>query len=231
MTSFWKRFFGKGAPPESPPTPLSAANDAYDVLTDIGEQIRRDVTAGFYPPEEILRSATEVFKDEAPAETIGSHARRCLDESLAAQAAEQASWPEVTDCDRLDAAFAALEQGGIVMGQHFRCCGACGSAESGTKMKAFEDRGGRAYGYGFYHMQDTESAVEGDGLFSIMGRRTRERNRRSRPAGDRRRASTPRSADGLGRELGQTDRRFAGLETAQGKLASLVVGLRAGGRR
>lgn len=167
MKSLWQRLFGKDAAPAS--TPARAANDEHDILQEIEDQIRHDVAAGFHDPEEILRNATEVFEDDLPEADLAGHARRCLDEALAAHSAEQARWPERTDCDRLDLAFAALERGGIVMRQNFSCCGTCGSAEIWDEVKAFEASGRRAYGYAFYHMQDTESAVEGYGLYLNYG--------------------------------------------------------------
>lgn len=170
MKSFWERLFGKGtAPTPPPPVPRPPANDVDDLLEDIEGQIRRDVAAGFLEPDEILRGAMEVFEGELPDAELAGHARRCLDRALAAHAVEQASWSGPTDCDRLDSAFAALERGGIVARQNFSCCGTCGSAEIWDEVKAFEASGRRAYGYAFYHMQDTESAVEGFGLYLAYG--------------------------------------------------------------
>jgi hypothetical protein len=168
MKSFWERLFGRGAA-QQPTAPKRAANDVDDVLEEVEGQIGRDVAAGFLEPDEILRSAVEVFEGEIPEAVLAGHARRCLDAALAAHSVEQASWGERTDCDRLDSAFAALERGGIVMRQNFSCCGTCGSAEIWDEVKAFETGGRRAYGYAFYHMQDTESAVEGYGLYLNYG--------------------------------------------------------------
>lgn len=167
MTGFWQRLFGKRATPAPLPIQLTAAND--DLLADISERIRRDVAAGFYAPDEILRGAVEMYADELPADIVDRHARQCLEASLGAHAAEQAAWPEVTDFDRLDVAFAALERDGIVMRHNFTCCGTCGSAEIWDEISGFEQAGSRAYGYGFYHMQDTEAAVDGYGLYLNYG--------------------------------------------------------------
>lgn len=82
---------------------------------------------------------------------------------------EQASWPTPTDCDRLDAAFAALEQGGIVCRQHFSCCGTCGAAEIWDEIDTARGAGLDVRGYAFYHVQDTEAAVEGYGLYLNYG--------------------------------------------------------------
>ena len=83
--------------------------------------------------------------------------------------AAQASWPAETDCDRLDRAFAELEQQGIVARQNFSDCGTCGVAEIPDEIKAAEKSGRKVRGYVFYHMQDTESAAGGHGLYLNYG--------------------------------------------------------------
>src|SRR5262249_18722591 len=62
-----------------------------------------------------------------------------------------------------------LTQSGIVCRQDFSCCGTCGVAEIGAEMEAEREAGIRVRGYGFYHMQDTESAAEGYGLMLNYG--------------------------------------------------------------
>jgi hypothetical protein len=91
-------------------------------------------------------------------------APRLLREALAEQAEFQRSWPSRTDCDRLDAAFAALEADGVIARQNFSCCGTCGSGEIWDEIEEAQKEGRPARGYAFFHMQDTESAVEGYGL-------------------------------------------------------------------
>jgi hypothetical protein len=169
MKSFWEGLLGKRRAPAPQPVVPTAANDVEDLVEDLAAHIRGDVAAGFHRPEDILQSAIDVFRDDLPEAILAQHARECLDEALAAQAADEAGWPQTTDCDRLDAAFAALERGGIVMRQHFTCCGTCGSAEIWDEVKTFEAGGRRAYGYGFYHQQDTERAVEGGGIYLNYG--------------------------------------------------------------
>ena len=169
MKSIWDRLLGKGTT-----SAAAAANDGgdeADLLDDVRDQVRRDVAAAFEPPEVILESAIDVFAGEIDAARLEAHARRCLDEELAAHAEAQAQWPAPTDCERLDAAFAALERQGVVTRQNFSCCGSCGALEIRTEMKNEEARGARVSGYAFYHAQDTESAVHGYGLCLNYGAR------------------------------------------------------------
>ena len=78
-------------------------------------------------------------------------------------------WTEATDCDRLDDAFAALEASGVIARQNFTCCGTCGSTEIWDEIGSAEAAGLPAHGYAFFHMQDTESAAEGYGLYLNYG--------------------------------------------------------------
>jgi hypothetical protein len=109
------------------------------------------------------------LSDAADPAVLRPHAQRMVREILEEQLREQASWPQPTDCDRLDTAFAALEQVGIVCRQHFSCCGTCGSGEIWDEMEAARAGGRDVRGYAFYHVQDTESAVEGGGLYLNYG--------------------------------------------------------------
>jgi len=171
MASIWERLFGSAGrevPQRDVPQP---ANDAglHAALRDMRDRVRRDVMSGFYSPEAIVESAVEYVSDQVPGTDLRPHAEQMVAEALAEHRAEQETWPATTDCDRLEAAFAALEAGGIVMRQNFTCCGSCGSAEIWDEVEAFEGSGAKAYGYGFYHMQDTDNAVEGGGVYLNYG--------------------------------------------------------------
>lgn len=146
-----------------------AARDLPVILDELHSYIRRDIAAGFEAPAEIVQSAVECLSDEVAPAVLWPHAQRMLGEILEAQLAEQATWPAITDCDRLNAAFTALEAGGIVCRQHFSCCGTCGAYEIWDEVATVEEAGRPVRGYAFYHVQDTESAVEGYGLYLNYG--------------------------------------------------------------
>jgi hypothetical protein len=131
--------------------------------------IRREVAAGFDDADSIAESAVEVFSDECDGDLLRPHALALTREAVEAHRREQATWPAVTDCDRLDAAFVELERGGIVARQNFTCCGTCGQAEIGAEMRDAEVAGCPVRGYVFYHIQCTESAVDGHGLYLHYG--------------------------------------------------------------
>ena len=74
------------------------------------------------------------------------------------------SGQELSTNERIDAAFASLNKRGIFARQNFTCCSSCGHGEA---YGAAEER--KARGYAFYHQQDTESAMEGHGLYIAFG--------------------------------------------------------------
>ena len=142
-----------------------------EVLRRMRERVSNAVAEGFDTDEQIIDSAVECFCDgnDVDASDVRRNAQRFLKQALANHLASQSDWPETTDCDKLDSAFKALEEAGIVCRQNFSCCGTCGSAEIVDEMKAAPDTGREIRGYCFYHMQDTESAVVGHGLYLNYG--------------------------------------------------------------
>lgn len=150
--------------------PPAVANDVeYDALDDMRIYVRRDVASGFYDRAQILQNAEDAFEGELDIDILRQAAAVATDEALAEHLTDQSNWPAITDCDRLDAAFAGLEAEGIVARQNFTCCGTCGAAEIWDEAKALEEMGKPVEGYAFYHMQDTESAADGGGLYLNYG--------------------------------------------------------------
>src|SRR5262245_52096784 len=104
--------------PDQPGAPLEPQD-----LDDLREFIRVQVAAGFAPAVDVVDDAVDVFADTTLAPTALRDAATALaEQAVMAHRAEQASWPATTDCDRLDAAFAALDGIGVVARQHFSCC-------------------------------------------------------------------------------------------------------------
>ncbi len=138
---------------------------------------------GVHNPRETLRAKTVelirpgfVSLDEA-LETAGSFAE---DEALPVRADEierivTATWDDLADCQRdwssegdyekLRAAFADLEQAGVVARMNFACCQNCGHAEiEGEKLTEAQS------GYVFFHQQDAERLAGDDAqLFLAFG--------------------------------------------------------------
>ncbi|MFI9008770.1 DUF6891 domain-containing protein [Actinosynnema sp. NPDC053489] len=132
-----------------------------EVAAEVEEHARAVVHGGFTALDDAVRDVAEHFEDE-PAVTPRA-VRRVVERVWRERAAEQAGWPATTDVDRLLAAFAALDRGGIVARADFTCCQTCGHAEIGAEAA------GPARGYVFFHRQDTEGAVARGRLWLAFG--------------------------------------------------------------
>lgn len=88
-----------------------------------------------------------------------------------AHRAEMATWPEVTDCDRLDTAFTELNAMGIIARHNWTCCSTCGNSQMPAEFDRLNGKinNNPIIGHVFYHQQDTERAAEGGGLYLGFG--------------------------------------------------------------
>jgi hypothetical protein len=148
---------------------MTSALSAED-FDDLHDFIKVQVAAGYASADEIVDEAVEVFVDSSlDPLALRTAAEVITDQALAGHLAEQVGWPETTDCDRLDAAFATLDTLGIVARQHFSCCGTCGAQEIHDAIEQAEKAGLAARGFTFFHIQDTEHAVSGESLYLSYG--------------------------------------------------------------
>ncbi|MGH7169227.1 MAG: DUF6891 domain-containing protein [Gemmataceae bacterium] len=136
-------------------------------IEEIRSFVAQHVAEGFDSAEEIIDSAIECFEVEENEELCRAIAGFTA-ERMAEHLRSQSQWPKPTDCDRLDWAFEELERSGIVARQNFSCCGNCGHSEIWAEIKQAKEEH-PVEGYVFYHMQDTESAVEGGYLYLAYG--------------------------------------------------------------
>jgi hypothetical protein len=88
-----------------------------DVIDELRQHIETLVAAGFLDEDEIELGAAEAFEDRLEPATLRAAAHQLTAAAWEAHARAQATWPAVTDCDRLDAAFAEMEARGIVARQ------------------------------------------------------------------------------------------------------------------
>src|SRR5688500_16889972 len=139
-----------------------------DVMDEMRATIRRELRIGFMPANEIVEVALDEIEAEDP-RRFRPAAEHVLEVESQAMLREQAAWPAVTDCDRLDRAFGELEQRGIVARQNFSCCQNCGSTEIWGEVDDALDAGKAARGHTYYHAQDSQAAAEGGGLYLAYG--------------------------------------------------------------
>ena len=137
-----------------------------DVLIEIQKFAEREVALGFDSDEEIVESANHLAFERSGREDIDPDVRRIVAEVADAHRIEEAGWDKPTDCDRIDEAFATLEQQAIVARQNFACCNNCGFAEIWDEVDAVEFP---VEGYVFFHFQATERALDRGELLLAYG--------------------------------------------------------------
>lgn len=128
--------------------------------------LHRRLAEGFDTKGHILELA-EIYMDEIEeVEVSPEELHTTLQVALAERDAEMRSWPAVTDCDRIDAAFEALNARGIMARHNWTCCCNCGHAEMPNEFDRIHGvwEGQPIIGYAFYHNQDVEAVAEGDPL-------------------------------------------------------------------
>ncbi|MFE7562693.1 DUF6891 domain-containing protein [Kitasatospora sp. NPDC057500] len=133
---------------------------AAEVLRDAEERALELIRCGFQEPDEIAESLVDDLDGQG---LTVEEAERIVAPLWRERLREQAAWPETTDVDRLEAAFDALEELGIVAAMDFTCCANCGYAEIGGEAE--ED----SRGFVFFHQQDTERAADGGALMLRYG--------------------------------------------------------------
>ena len=135
---------------------------SQDTLKEITAQVR----SGFEERERIV----EIFCEEMyePGELDQDEVEAAVDAAIATHESEKASWPRVTDCDRLDSVFEALNRRGIVALQNAGYTQSDGYDDCGQAYEERTDKE-RVIGYCFYHGQDLERAVAGQGLCLAFG--------------------------------------------------------------
>ena len=129
------------------------------IEAEVRQHILQLLKVGTIPYDELVEAVLDFFVDEHDEEPLTECANRLVPLLYDTFVEEQSMWPKETDCDRLDKAFAVLENEGIVARQDFTCCQTCGHSEiwdeitEATKTK-------KVLGYTFYHHQDLEWIVE-----------------------------------------------------------------------
>lgn len=135
-----------------------------ETLKQLERAVEAAVVAGFFSPEQILDKLPYRYSvwPEIKAEELRSYVEEFLRRSCTRQAEAQKSWPALTDCDRLDTAFAKLESQNILCRQNFSINLSNALAEIWDEIRRAEGRGREIRGFVFYHEQDVGSAMAGN---------------------------------------------------------------------
>jgi hypothetical protein len=133
---------------------------------EVTRQIRRLVRGGFMGIDRIVEVVCQELYE--PGELDANEVTACLSEELRALHEEALSWPPITDCDRLDAAFAAMSARGIIALQNAGYTQSDGHDDVSNYVEHHPARS-ELIGYCFYHGQDLERAIDGEGLHLAFG--------------------------------------------------------------
>lgn len=143
------------------------ANDANDATNEQLQLVERWIGYGYHAAD-----AIDGWIEENAAADAGVDLERVKDFAAAAFARKRAAetrWPEDTDCDRLDRAFAALHEQGVCAVQWAGDTLDEGLASVGDQINADGVPQGRYTGYCFFHSQDMDHALDGEGLMLAFG--------------------------------------------------------------
>ncbi len=131
--------------------------------TYIADQIHGWVWSGFFDKDDANRFLDDILEDDVDEEKM----RLLIDKEFRDKAKEELQWPKVTDCDRLDNVFSDLNKEMIVAIQNTGYETSDGHQEVGEIHSKSPKETYR--GYCFYHGQDLERAVAGDGIMLAFG--------------------------------------------------------------
>jgi hypothetical protein len=133
---------------------------------EVLEEISTMVRAGFYDKQRLLA----IFLEEmyAPGELDKTTVTTAIDTATKEWNKEKKTWPTVTDCDRLEKAFAKLRKHGVISLQNAGYTQSDGYDDVQAAYRR-HPRKSSVVGYCFYHGQDLERAVRGGGLYLAYG--------------------------------------------------------------
>lgn len=171
-----------GEPEPEERTALTPASEA-EARSFVDRYVSEKWREGFLSRDDVINWVADAVDDEYPGSIAIEGIEDALDRAAKQLEREQATWPAVTDCDRLTQVFAKLDRAGIVAAENFSCCNNCGHGEMVAEME--QERLSRpVHGYAFYHAQDTERAAQGDGLYVRYGADTEEEEANARVGHD-----------------------------------------------
>ena len=129
----------------------------------IADHIRVWARSGFYSLPDIYSMIEDIMEADADERML----REFAESELRAKLKEEAQWLAETDCDRLDKAFDALNNGGVIALQNAGFTMSEGYTEVTEALAEREP--GEIRGYCFFHGQDLERAINGNGLTLAFG--------------------------------------------------------------
>jgi len=130
----------------------------------IADSIKTWVWSGFHDQDEIQGMIDDILEGDVDEDML----RSLVKKEIAIKQQEEHTWPKITDCDKIDAVFEALNRGGVVALQEAGYTMSDGF-EDVSQVLAELDHNSIISGYCFYHSQDIERAMAGEGLMLAFG--------------------------------------------------------------
>ena len=127
------------------------------------DAIKSRVWSGFYDESDIHQLIDDIIEKDADEKML----RESVPIEFGKKLIAEKSWPEQTTCDRLNDAFEAMRSENIAAIQNAGYTMSDGFTEVAEMLHQI-GRGG-VLGYCFYHGQDLERAVCGEGLMLAFG--------------------------------------------------------------
>lgn len=134
-------------------------------VNTLGE-IRALVRGGFDERDDIIGILCEEMYE--PGELDEQAVEQAVDAAFSELEHEKRQWPTVTDCDRLEQAFLALNKRGVIALHNAGYTQDDGYADV-QEVFAEHSEQDSVSGYCFYHGQDLECVVAGGGLYLAFG--------------------------------------------------------------
>lgn len=145
-----------------------------DLKAELRSSILGELRLGKLDHDSILQNCDEVYIEDAPEtekEEFIRFSAAELERMVAQLEAERETWPEETDCDRLDRVELALQGRGIVLWQASPCCNSCTRSEFRDRIVMIEDRDpgflGKCRGYAYFIDQNMPESLAIDSNISV----------------------------------------------------------------
>jgi hypothetical protein len=135
-----------------------------DVERYMLSEIQKLVRSGHHTPKTVRRAVRDMMEPGVNVNLPAIHA--AIDAAFEQKTLEEAQWPEITDCDRLYAAFAALEEQGICA---LHSAGVEISDGYSVVAEAEYQKKDAYHGYCFYVADDISGALQWHHLYISFG--------------------------------------------------------------
>jgi hypothetical protein len=142
----------------------SAVPPGPEIAAEAADRARELIAGGYLSQYGVAEALVDSFS--GPDGSLGlvhSQAQRIVAAAWQERLDEQETWPERTDADAVQEAFAALEADNIMARADFTCCANCGHTEIGAEVRP------DSLGYVFFHHQSTDGVVRDGQLYLYFG--------------------------------------------------------------